>query len=84
MLKAIRAPFLIACGDHDLIPVERCAELSCMIPNAQLAVIPDASHFVLFSEPEKLLPTIAAFLDAPAPKAPLGTLKAGYYPGVTR
>jgi pimeloyl-ACP methyl ester carboxylesterase len=83
-LKAIKAPHLIACGDHDLIPVERCAELSRMIPNAQLAVIPDASHFILFSEPEKLLPTIAAFLDAPTPKAPLGTLKTGYYPGVTR
>jgi pimeloyl-ACP methyl ester carboxylesterase len=50
-LKSIKAPVLIACGDHDLIPVERCAELSRMIPNAQLAVIPDASHFVLFSEP---------------------------------
>jgi pimeloyl-ACP methyl ester carboxylesterase len=83
-LKAIKAPVLIACGDHDLIPVERCAELSRMIPNAQLAVIPDASHFVLFSEPEKLLPTIASFLDAPVSKAPLGTLKTGYYPGVTR
>jgi pimeloyl-ACP methyl ester carboxylesterase len=83
-LKAIKAPVLFACGDHDLIPVERCAELSRMIPNAQLAVIPDASHFVLFSEPEKLLPTIAAFLDAPTSKAPLGTLKTGYLPGVTR
>jgi pimeloyl-ACP methyl ester carboxylesterase len=83
-LKAIKVPILIACGDHDLIPVERCAELSRMIPNAQLAVIPDASHFTLFSEPEKLLPTIAAFLDPPTPKAPLATLKTGYYPGVTR
>jgi pimeloyl-ACP methyl ester carboxylesterase len=83
-LKAIKAAVLIACGDRDLIPVERCAELSRMIPNAQLAVIPDASHFVLFSEPEKLLPTIAAFLDAPAPKAPLATIKTGFYPGVTR
>ena len=83
-LKAIKAPILIACGDHDLIPVERCAEWSGMIPNAQLAVIPDSSHFVLFSEPEKLLPTVAAFLDAPAPKVPLGTAKTGYYPGVTR
>ena len=55
-----------------------------MIPNAQLAVIPDASHFILFSEPEKLLPTIAAFLDAPNSQAPLGTFKTGYYPGVTR
>ena len=83
-LKAIKAPVLIACGDHDLIPVERCAEWSRMIPNAQLAVIPDASHFVLFSEPEKLLPTVAAFLDAPTTKVPLGTAKTGYYPGVTR
>jgi pimeloyl-ACP methyl ester carboxylesterase len=83
-LTAIKAPVLIACGDHDLIPVERCAEWSRMIPNAQLAVIPDTSHFVLFSEPEKLLPTVAAFLDAPTPKVPLGTAKTGYYPGVTR
>jgi pimeloyl-ACP methyl ester carboxylesterase len=83
-LKAIKAPVLIACGDHDLIPVERCALLSRMIPNAQLAVVPDASHFVLFSEPEKLLPTVAAFLDAPTPKAPLSTLKTGYFPGMTR
>jgi pimeloyl-ACP methyl ester carboxylesterase len=83
-LKAIKAPILIACGDHDLIPVERCLELSRLIPNAQLAVIPDASHFTLFSEPEKLLPTIAAFLDAPASKVPLATFKTGYYPGETR
>jgi pimeloyl-ACP methyl ester carboxylesterase len=82
-LKAIKAPVLIACGDHDLIPVERCAEWSRVIPNAQLAVIPDASHFVLFSEPEKLLPTVAAFLDGPTPKVPIGTHN-GYYPGVTR
>ena len=83
-LRALKAPVLIACGDHDLIPVERCAELARQIPNAQLAVIPDASHFTLFSEPAKLLPTIAAFLDAPRPKAPLATFKTGYYPGVTR
>jgi pimeloyl-ACP methyl ester carboxylesterase len=83
-LKAIKALVLITCGDHDLIPIERCAEWSRMIPNAQLAVIPDTSHFVLFSESEKLLPTVAAFLDAPTPNVPLGTAKTGYYPGVTR
>ena len=82
-LKAIKAPVLIAGGDHDLIPLERFAEWSRMIPNAQLAITPDASHFVLFSEPEKLLPTVAAFLDAPTPKVPLGMAN-GYYPGVTR
>ena len=83
-LKAIKAPVLIACGDHDLIPVERCAEWSRMIPDGQLAVIPDSSHFVLFSEPEKLLPAVAAFLDAPTSGIPLGTATTGYYPGITR
>ena len=83
-LKAIKAPVLIATGDHDFIPVERYAEWSRMIPGAQLAIIPDASHFVLMSEPEKLLPTVAAFLDAPISKVPFGTPKTGYYPGVTR
>ena len=83
-LKAIKAPVLIAAGDHDLIPVERCAEWSRMIPTAQLAIIPDASHFVLMSEPEKLLPTVAAFLEAPISKVECATFKTGYYPGVTR
>jgi pimeloyl-ACP methyl ester carboxylesterase len=83
-LKAIKAPVLIVCGDHDLIPIERCAEWARQIPNAQLSVTPDASHFVLFSEPEKLLPTVATFLDAPASKVPAGTGQTGYYPGVTR
>jgi pimeloyl-ACP methyl ester carboxylesterase len=83
-LQAIQAPVLIASGDHDFIPVEQYAEWSRLIPNAQLAIIPDASHFVLISEPERLLPTIAAFLDAPANRLPLGTPRTGYYPGVTR
>jgi pimeloyl-ACP methyl ester carboxylesterase len=83
-LKAIKVPILIAGGDHDLIPVEGFAEWSRMIPNAQLAIIRDASHFAHFSEPDKLLPTIAAFLDAPTTEAPLGTAKTGYYPGLTR
>jgi hypothetical protein len=33
--------------------------------------------YIIFSEPERLLPAIAAFLDAPTPKAPLGTLRTG-------
>src|SRR5262249_12744921 len=83
-LKAIKVPVLIASGDHDFFPVEYYAKWSRLIPSAQLAIIPDASHFVLISEPEKLLPTVAAFLDAPTPKVPIGTPKTGYYPGVTR
>lgn len=83
-LKGIQSPVLIACGDHDLIPVERCLELSRQIPNSQLAVIPDASHFVLFSEPERLRPIVSHFFDASASRPPLSTFRTGYYPDRTR
>jgi pimeloyl-ACP methyl ester carboxylesterase len=82
-LKSIKAPVLIAGGDHDL-PVEHLLESYRLIPNAQLAIIPGASHFVLGSDPEKLLPVIAAFLDEPVSEIPFGTAQTGYHPGVTR
>jgi hypothetical protein len=55
-----------------------------LIPNAQLAVIPNASHFVLNVDPEKLLPIVAAFLDEPISTVPFATPETGYHPGVTR
>jgi pimeloyl-ACP methyl ester carboxylesterase len=85
-LKSIKAPVLIAAGDHDVLvpPVEHHLEMSRLIPNAQLAVIPDAGHFVLYEDPEKLLPIIATFLDQPTSTVPFATTKSGYHPGETR
>lgn len=83
-LQSIKAPVLIASGDHDFIPVEHSLEWSRVIPNAQLAVIPDAGHFVLNDDPEKLLPIIATFLDQPTSTVPFATPQTGYHPGVTR
>jgi pimeloyl-ACP methyl ester carboxylesterase len=85
-LKSITAPVLIAAGDHDILvpPVEHHLEMSRLIPNAQLAVIPDAGHFVLHEDPEKLLPIIASFLDRPASRVPFATTISGYHPGETR
>lgn len=40
-----------------------------LIPNAQLAMFPGADHFLIWQNPDKLLPAIAAFLDAPMPPA---------------
>jgi pimeloyl-ACP methyl ester carboxylesterase len=83
-LRSIKAPVLIASGDHDDVPVEHSLEISRMIPNAQFAIIPGASHFVLSSDPEKLLRVIAAFIDEPVSEVPFGTAQTGYHPGVTR
>jgi len=85
-LKSIKAPVLIAAGDHDFVAArfEHYVEMSRLIPNAQLAVIPDAGHFVLHDDPEKLLPIVANFLDQPASTLPFATTPTGYHPGETR
>jgi len=85
-LKSIKAPVLIMAGDHDVLvpPVEHDLEVYRLIPNAQLAVIPDAGHFVLYDDPEKVLPTVATFLNEPEPTVPFATTRSGYHPGVTR
>ncbi len=67
-LKAIEAHVLITLGDRDMVRVEHAVELFRRLPNAQLAVFPGADHFLLWQNPEKLLPTIAAFLDEPMPE----------------
>ena len=85
-LKLIQAPVLIAAGDHDVLsPVlDHHLAMFRQIPNAQLAIIPDAGHFVLNDDPEKLLPAIATFLDQPTSAVPFATTLSGYHPGETR
>jgi pimeloyl-ACP methyl ester carboxylesterase len=64
-LRAIQAHVLISLGDRDGVRAEHAVEMFRLIPNAQLAVFPGGDHFMLWQRPEKLLPTIAEFLDAP-------------------
>jgi pimeloyl-ACP methyl ester carboxylesterase len=46
-LKQINVPTLIIWGDRDqFLPVEDAVELYRLIPNAQLAVVPNADHFI--------------------------------------
>jgi pimeloyl-ACP methyl ester carboxylesterase len=83
-LVSIRAPVLIALGDHDLVRLEHAVETFKLIPNAELAVIPDASHFVLSSEQERVIPIIKHFLEKPEKRISLATAETGYHPGETR
>ena len=83
-LASIKAPVLIVVGDHDFVRVEHALGTSKTIPNAELAVIPDAGHFVLFSEPERVIPVVKHFLEKPEKRFPLATAGMGYHPGETR
>jgi len=83
-LASIKAPMLIVLGDHDFVRVDHAVETVRLIPNAELAVIPDASHAALFSEPERVIPIVKHFLEKPETRLPLATARNGYHPGETR
>lgn len=83
-LASIEAPILIVLGDHDFVRLEHAVETLTLIPNAELAVIPSASHFVLFSEPERVIPIVKHFLEKPEKSVPLATAETGYHTGETR
>jgi len=67
-MKSIKAHVLVTIGDRDAVRPEHAVEMFRLIPNAQLAVFPGADHFLLWQNPEKLLATVAAFLDEPMPE----------------
>ena len=83
-LASIKSRVLIAVGDHDFVRVEHAVASFRLIPKAELAVIPDASHYPLSSEPEKVIPIVKDFLEKPEKRIPLATAATGYHPGETR
>ena len=83
-LASIKAPVLIVLGDHDFVRLEHAVATFKLIPNAELAVIPDAGHFALFSEQEKVIRVVENFLEKPGKNIPIATAETGYHPGETR
>jgi pimeloyl-ACP methyl ester carboxylesterase len=83
-LASIKVPTLVIVGDHDFVRVDRAFEGFEAIPRAEFAVIPSASHFVLHSEPERVIPIVQHFLEKPEENLPLATAETGYHPGKTR
>jgi pimeloyl-ACP methyl ester carboxylesterase len=83
-LASIESPMLIIQGDRDFVRLEHSVETVKLIPHAELAVIPSASHFALSSEPERVIPIVKHFLERPEVQLPLATAELGYHPGETR
>jgi pimeloyl-ACP methyl ester carboxylesterase len=51
-LASIAAPTLIVAADDDLIRLEHSIELYRSIPDAQLAIVPGASHMLVLEKPD--------------------------------
>lgn len=62
-LRAIQAPVMMADGDHDeIIALDQIEEMARLIPNAQLKVFRNASHFALWQDPAGFNAALVEFL----------------------
>jgi pimeloyl-ACP methyl ester carboxylesterase len=61
-LGRISAPTLLVFGDHDFFRLEHAVEMHALIPGAQLAVLPGATHMGLMRRADLMLPLVRDFL----------------------
>lgn len=63
-LARITARVLLVQGDRDFVTIEHAALMQELIPNAQLAILPDTTHMQVTRRTDELLPMLARFLGA--------------------
>ena len=61
-LGGITAPMLLVFGDHDFIRLEHAVEMHGLIPGAQLAVLPGATHMGVMRRTDLMLPLVQDFI----------------------
>lgn len=61
-LARVAAPTLVMVGDDDLVPVEHAVQMYRGLPEGQLAVVPNASHALLWEKPQLCTDVVRAFL----------------------
>ncbi|MFF7131997.1 pimeloyl-ACP methyl ester carboxylesterase [Streptomyces sp. SAI-126] len=60
-LRAVRARTLLLVGDSDFVRVEHAADMQRLIPDAQLAVLPNTTHMALMHRTSLMLPLLGEF-----------------------
>jgi pimeloyl-ACP methyl ester carboxylesterase len=64
-LRRITAPTLVVAGDQDgLVPLAHAETYAAEIPGAELVVVADAAHWLIFEQPERLVALTRAFFTA--------------------
>ncbi len=67
-LSEVRAPVLLMAADDDIVSLEHTVTLYRALARAQLVIVPNASHLLLFEHPELCTDLVARFLSSdPAP-----------------
>jgi len=76
-LGAVACPTLVMAGDDDIARFEHTIELYDAIPDAQLAVIPGASHVVPVEKADLLNQLVLDFLAAEGPTMTMAPIRRG-------
>jgi len=64
-IRSIKAPTLVALGDHDeIIEQAQIEEMSKLIPKGQLAIFENTSHFAMWQDPKAFNKVLLEFLTA--------------------
>jgi len=61
-LGSIAAPTLLVFGDHDFVRLEHAVQVHALIPGAQLAVVPGATHVGVLRRADLVVPLVNGFL----------------------
>ena len=76
-IRRIRAQTLVVAGDDDMVSLEHTTELFRAITDAELAVVPGASHLLLMEKPELVNRIIVSFLEQDSPPTMMPIRRAG-------
>ncbi len=68
-LARVSAAVLVMAGDDDLVPLSHTAAFFAGLPEAQLAIVPGASHGLPMEHPQEVVGLIERFLRSKVPPA---------------
>ena len=68
-LARVSVPVLVMAGDDDLVPLSHTAAFFAGLPEAQLAIVPGASHALPMEHPFEVVGLIERFLGSAVPPA---------------
>ena len=69
-LAAVQAPTLVMVADEDFTPEQHARDIAAAIPDAEVAVVPNATHALPMEKPDAVAELVLRFIDDRAPAAP--------------
>lgn len=62
-IQNISMPTLVTFGGHETMPVDTAKRMAKQIPNARLAITPDAGHHAMMDNPQVYYDNLASFIN---------------------